>query len=117
MAESLRACESALTVWNASSGLGMGENHEIRNGARKPRGLFVRVGIDSTAGRWNGPCDPKDGSFCFVPVPERHPRSPNYDHVYDEFVPFVDRFGGLPSRLLGEHCHLDPDFHNLTYGD
>src|SRR4051812_13532974 len=90
---------------------------EEHNDKRTPRGLLVRVGIDSTAGKWNAPCDPKDGAFYFVAIPESNPSSPNYDHLYDEFAPFVSRLDKLPPRLLGTHCHLDPDFHNLTYGD
>jgi hypothetical protein len=88
----------------------------ISNSTRPSAGLLVRVAIDSTAGQWNAPCRP-DGTFCYVPIPEKR-RSANYDHTYDEFAPFTQPFGEfLPSRLKGKTCHLDPDFHHLTYGD
>jgi hypothetical protein len=78
-------------------------------------GLLLRVGIDSTSGGWNAPCR-RDGSFCYVPVPENQTSHRWFDHRYDEFSPFVTAIGDVWPELSGV-CHLDPDFAHLTYGD
>jgi hypothetical protein len=79
-------------------------------------GLLYRVGIDCDSGGWNAPCR-KDGAFCYVPISEDDPRGNHFDHVYEEFSPFVAALGGVwPNKLTGP-CHLDPDFCHLTYGD
>ena len=82
------------------------------------RGILLRVGIDSKAGRWNAPCR-NDGRFCYVPIPDgsSSKRGPAFDRHYSEFEPYVKHFGvEWPFRLSGT-CHLDPDFSHLTYGD
>ncbi len=81
-------------------------------------GLLVRVGIDSTDGRWNAPMRLATGGFAYVTITEEKPARTGMARRYDEFVPVVKRFGEeLPRELLGTPTHLDPDFDYLTYGD
>lgn len=83
------------------------------------KGLLVRVGIDATAGGWNGPVDPATGSFVYVPIPETQ----EYIRLglglpYKEIIPALSRMKEqLPRHLQGRFMHLDPDFAELTYGD
>jgi hypothetical protein len=82
------------------------------------RGLLVRVGIDSTDGRWNAPVRIGSGEFAYITITETKPLRPGLARYYDELAPAVARFGlNLPDRLLGQPTHLDPDFEYLTYGD
>jgi hypothetical protein len=82
------------------------------------RGLLVRVGIDSSCGGWNAPCDVRNGSFAYVPIPESKKQHVSLFTLYDEFDEPVRRLGAvLPMELMGQAVHLDPDFHHLTYGD
>ncbi len=81
-------------------------------------GLLVRVGIDSTDGRWNAPMRLASNEFAYVTITETKPLRPGMSRRYDEFVPVVERFGEqLPPELIGLPTHLDPDFDWLTYGD
>lgn len=81
-------------------------------------GLLVRVGIDSTDGRWNAPMRLASGEFAYVTITECKPLRDDMVRLYDEFVPAVSRFDErLPWELLGTPTHLDPDFDQLTYGD
>lgn len=97
------------------------------------RGLLVRVGIDSTSGKWNAPIDCRTMQFMFVPIPDC-PYNPTGDYIeggrktYGEVLEalkfFAKAYGQLESkyfqlpRILHEAAmHLDPDFENLTYGD
>jgi hypothetical protein len=82
------------------------------------KGLLVRVGIDSTDGRWNAPTFSRSGDFAYVTITETKCIRPGHFRKYDEFVPALKRFGvRLPDWLLGQPTHLDPDFQHLTYGD
>jgi hypothetical protein len=82
------------------------------------KGLLVRVGIDSTDGRWNAPMSLASGEFAYVTITEPLPPRDCMARHYDEFVPVAARFGQqLPRGLLGRCTHLDPDFDHLTYGD
>jgi hypothetical protein len=82
------------------------------------RGLLVRVGIDSSCGEWNAPCDLQTRSFAYVPIPESKEQHAPLSTGFDEFKPAVDCFGkSLPTELLGKAAHVDPDFRYLTYGD
>jgi hypothetical protein len=81
-------------------------------------GLLVRVGIDSSCGGWNAPCDIESGSFTYVPIPESKKQHPTLSTQFDEFRHAVGRFGmSLPPELHSQPVHLDPDFRYLTYGD
>lgn len=80
--------------------------------------LLVRVGIDATAGGWNGPVDTGTMRFTYVPIPEYSPKiRPNLHRRYEEMRPFLSASCGLPPHLHGKTMHLDPDFSTLTYGD
>lgn len=82
------------------------------------KGLLVRVGIDSTDGRWNAPTRLASGEFAYVTITDTKQMRKGMARRYDEFIPAVKRFDEyLPSRLLGQSTHLDPDFDHLTYGD
>ena len=82
------------------------------------KGLLVRVGIDSTDGCWNAPMRLASGEFAYVTITDTKPMRDGMARLYDEFLPMVKHFGEhLPSALLGQPTHLDPDFDQLTYGD
>ncbi len=81
-------------------------------------GLLVRVGIDSTDGKWNAPVRTATGEFAYVTITDTKPLRNGMARFYDEFSPAVASFGEhLPKELLGTPTHLDPDFDQLTYGD
>jgi hypothetical protein len=85
------------------------------------KGLLVRVGIDKGKknGYWNAPCR-ADGSFCYVPIPiGQGVFRAGFETTYDEFENCCNGFaqGIFPAQLQGTHCHLDPDFRFLSYGD
>src|SRR5665213_2079205 len=85
---------------------------------KQMNGLLVRVGIDSTDGGWNAPMLLASGEFAYVTITEEKPLRDGMARRYDEFIPVAKRFGEqLPSSLLGQSTHLDPDFEHLTYGD
>lgn len=90
--------------------------------------ILIRVGIDSTtdSGKWNAPCNPKNGDFVYVPIRETdRANAPGMRRYYDDhIIPVLDKFSernnhtiSLPPYLLNERMHLDPDFDYLTYGD
>ena len=92
------------------------------------KALLVRVGIDSTFGKWNAPIDPQSGEFVYLPIPEFMPSHKHLERCYTETLPVLKRFCekyklelardlNFPSTLLNKKMHLDPDFHELTYGD
>jgi hypothetical protein len=82
------------------------------------RGLLVRVGIDSSCGEWNAPCDIQSGSFAYVPIPESKEQHASLATHYDEFKKSAGRLNAVfPTSLQSQAAHLDPDFHYLTYGD
>ena len=86
------------------------------------KGLLIRVGIDSTAGGWNAPCDER--SFCYVPMGSSDDLTDDYDPGYRIYQRAVSAFVPdtapnsvrWPSRLP-RYGHFDPDFEELTYGD
>jgi Nucleotide modification associated domain 3 len=81
-------------------------------------GLLVRVGIDSTDGRWNAPVRLTSGEFAYVTITDTKPLREGLVRSCDEFTAVVTRFDErLPEWLLGTPTHLDPDFDHLTYGD
>lgn len=87
-------------------------------------GLLVRVGIDHSYGRWNGPVNPESGQFVYVPIPENFPVKSGLGRSYREVLPFLQNFYSdlnlnfnFPLRLMDKYMHLDPDFQELTYGD
>jgi len=88
------------------------------------KAILVRIGIDHSYGGWNAPCDPANGGFAYVPIPESkgtrfHPRC---KRTFSEARPATeDLFAGSgmewPKHLDQAAMHLDPDFEHLTYGD
>lgn len=88
-----------------------------RAGKGPRNGLLVRVGIDSTDGKWNAPARRASREFAYVTITEEHPAR-THPTVYDSFVPALISIGAsLPAHLRGQSTHLDPDFDHLTYGD
>jgi len=84
------------------------------------RGVLVRVGIDATDGRWHAPASIKTKDFAFITIMEKEEsRKKKLDRIYErEFSEALKIFGKeIPSHLIGERTHLDPDFSKLTYGD
>jgi putative DNA base modification enzyme with NMAD domain len=82
------------------------------------RGLLVRVGIDSSCGEWNAPCDIPRRSFVYIPIPESKKQYLSLATSYDEFKNSVGKLNAIfPAALNGQATHLDPDFRHLTYGD
>src|SRR5207248_2123601 len=58
------------------------------------------------------------GDFAYVAITDTKPLRDGMARRYDEFIPVAKRFGEqLPTPLLGQPTHLDPDFNQLTYGD
>lgn len=85
---------------------------------KSTRGLLVRVGIDSSCGGWNAPCDIQSRSYAYIPIPESKEQQPPLATSYDEFELPVRKLNiVLPTALQGQATHLDPDFRYLTYGD
>jgi hypothetical protein len=88
------------------------------------KGLFVRIGIDTSCGYWNAPLDLETREFVYVPIPEAERCTLGLERKYDEVVPSLFRFSEkhgtsvkLPQQLANQNMHLDPDFNYLTYGD
>lgn len=91
------------------------------------KGLLIRVGIDSTYGKWNAPVNPDTGDFVFLPIPENKKFEFKVGHSfsYNHFISALQNFSSvnkisnikLPKHLNGLNTHLDPDFNFLTYGD
>ena len=83
--------------------------------------LLVRVGIDSSYGRWNAPVNPFTYEFAYVPIPEEHKQKQillEYRKSYNPFVNVCERYNvKFPEELLDKLAHLDPDFEFLSYGD
>ncbi len=83
----------------------------------KRQALLIRVGIDSSYGKWNAPVNPEDGTFVYVPIPEEKKIMHGYETPYLPFIQACRSFGGNPPLHLKFDAHLDPDFEHLTYGD
>lgn len=91
------------------------------------KGLLLRVGIDSSCGKWNAPVDPETNDFTYIPIPEEVSRfQPGKEITYTAFEDALSEFSSrrrlskrieLPHPLRGSGCHLDPNFETLTYGD
>ena len=89
--------------------------------------ILVRIGVDQTYGKWNGPADPVSRRYVYVPIPEVAGASfhSGLARPYSEVVPALRAFsqgvphshGALPTPLQDRLMHLDPDFEHLTYGD
>lgn len=82
------------------------------------KALLIRIGIDKTAGEWNGPVDSRTNEFVYVPIDETQGNLPGYQKPFNGLAPALYRMGMmLPTHLREKNMHLDPDFDFLTYGD
>jgi len=92
------------------------------------KAILIRVGIDQSkdSGRWNGPSNPENGDFVYVPIQQtKTDNIPGMEKYYtDRVVPALQNFSErngcnviLPEHLMDKRMHLDPDFDYLTYGD
>ena len=90
--------------------------------------LLVRVGIDSVYGDWIAPIDPQSRDYVYLPIPEVMRSHKHLERYYTETLPALNRFCEkynldlesdlhFPIALFNKKMHLDPDFHELTYGD
>jgi hypothetical protein len=84
-----------------------------------PRAIAINVAANSSLPGVRGPIYP-DGSFEYVPIPEREPTSPDASvPTYADLDLAVD----LPADLLDREVHLDPAFAGVhgcetyVYGD
>lgn len=64
----------------------------------------------------------EDGSFEFIPIPERDPagasaRLVRYADLRSHYYPDGDLLRYVPQRLRDSPCHNDPEFETLTYGN
>ena len=83
------------------------------------KGLFVRVGADTTeaGGWWNGPVDSKTHDFVYAAIWEKNCRK-GYETPFSYLEKPLAKFGlKVPEHLRKQNMHLDPDFRYLTYGD
>ncbi len=92
---------------------------------RDPRAVAINVGVNTSLPGFRGPVRP-DGSFAYVPIPEREPTVP--DAELERPVPTygdLDLAVSLPPDLEDRRVHLDPalpdhrayDGPAYTYGD
>ena len=94
------------------------------------KGILVRVGIDSTYGKWNAPVEPDSMDYFYLPIPENSKLKiiTCFERRYGDIIPFIEKFTAkhgivlfkdldFPGFLLNQNMHLDPDFEHLTYGD
>jgi len=84
--------------------------------------VLIRVGVDTGAGGIHGPLF-ADGSFEYIPIPDRFGKSGIDSRTYGttqgrKSRPLIDYF---PARLRAEYrdrpIHFDPEFESFTYGD
>jgi hypothetical protein len=83
------------------------------------RAVAINVAANTTLPGVRGPVYP-DGTFAYVPIPEREPVAPDAAvPTYADLDPPVD----LPPDVRDAHVHLDPEFagypycERYTYGD
>lgn len=81
------------------------------------KGLAINIGANTTLPGIRGPIYP-DGTFCYLPIPERAATAVDPPTYSDLTVPFE-----IPERYHDLPIHLDPTFaeyplcHDYTYGD
>lgn len=84
--------------------------------------VLLRVGIDSGTGGIQGPLF-KDGSFEYIPIPDRYSGKGVDERTYGNTVgrkgrKLIDYFPEpRRDRLSGQPIHFDPEFETFTYGD
>jgi hypothetical protein len=84
--------------------------------------VLLRVGIDTGSGGILGPIFP-DGSFEFVPIPDRFKVKGVDNRTYGTIRgrtgrPLIDYFpAGRRDKLANQSVHFDPEFETFIYGD
>lgn len=84
--------------------------------------VLLRIGIDKGAGGIYGPLF-HDGSFEYIPLPDRFHRKGVDERTYGNFMGKKGRFlvDYFPERMKGKisdtSIHFDPEFDTFTYGD
>src|SRR5450755_1448533 len=84
--------------------------------------VLLRVGIDTGSGGILGPLF-RDGSFEFIPIPDRFRvkgvDKRTYGNVHGAGGrPLIDYFPkARRERLFDQSIHFDPEFETFTYGD
>jgi Nucleotide modification associated domain 3 len=84
--------------------------------------VLLRVGIDTGSGGIHGPLF-RDGSFEFIPIPDRFRGTGVDERTYGNTRgrlarPLVDYFPkSRRERMFNESIHFDPEFATFTYGD
>jgi Nucleotide modification associated domain 3 len=92
------------------------------NEAREMQVVLLRVGIDSGAGGMQGPLF-EDGSFEFVPIPDRFHKLGENSETYGRTTGRSRRLllDYFPEKMRAEYrdvsIHADPEFETFTYGD
>lgn len=89
--------------------------------ANSHRAVAINVGANTTLPGFRGPIYP-NGSFEYVPIPEREPTDPDAAvPTYADLAPHLRT--SIPGELLDRRVHLDPEFaayprcERHTYGD
>jgi hypothetical protein len=88
----------------------------------KMRVVLLRVGIDTGCGGIHGPLF-EDGSFEFLPIPDRFRGNGIDKRTYSNTSgkdgrKLVDYFPkARRERISGQSLHFDPEFDTFTYGD
>jgi hypothetical protein len=79
-------------------------------------GLLLRVGVDTGTGGALGPIF-DDGSFEFIPIPERYPSKgvKTYKNTMGRRGDPLSTY--VPKALENTAMHVDPEFDTYTYGD
>lgn len=86
-----------------------------------PEAVAINVAANTTLPGFRGPVFP-DGSFTYVPIPEREPTAEPVP-TYGDLAPELDLPFALPEELHERRVHLDPAFAEYalcdahTYGD
>jgi hypothetical protein len=84
--------------------------------------VLLRVGIDTGSGGIHGPLF-SDGSFEFIPIPDRFGGkgvdARTYGNTFGKAGRrLVDYFPESRREKVCDHClHFDPEFETFTYGD
>lgn len=79
-----------------------------------PRLFIINVGVNASHGNLKSPIF-EDGSFIFIPIPERKINQnlelPRYRDILPEALPYI------PKSYHDVKIHNDPEFTTFTYGD
>ncbi|MDI6807351.1 MAG: hypothetical protein QMD14_06155, partial [Candidatus Aenigmarchaeota archaeon] len=79
-----------------------------------PRIFIINVGVNASHGKLKSPIF-EDGSFVFVPIPER--RNPTCTLLPTYRSLFANALEYIPESYYDVRVHSDPEFETFTYGD